>query len=152
MIRIIKASSEHHNQVIALRYEMLKDVNNLLIDNFSNDFRTATEAFFTEGNQTTFLAMDDNVPVGCATICYIMLMPTYSHPIGKRAHIMNVYTRKTYRRQGIAKRLMEELLKEAKEKVITHISLDATEEGRLLYEKLGFKAADEGMELTMRLI
>lgn len=150
MIRIIKASNEHHNQVIALRYEMLKDVNNLLTDSFSNDFRTATEEFFAEGNQTTFIALDGNMPVGCATICYIMLMPTYSHPTGKRAHIMNVYTRKTYRRQGVAKRLMEELLKEAKENDITHISLDATEEGRLLYQNLGFKAADEGMEIVLK--
>lgn len=150
MIKIIKASSKYYSQVIALRYEMLKDVNNLLTDNFSDDFRTATEAFFTEGNQTTLLAMDDNAAIGCATICYIMLMPTYSHPTGKRAHIMNVYTRKKYRRQGVAKRLMEALLKEAKESGITHISLDATKEGRLLYDKLGFKTADGGMEIIFK--
>lgn len=32
--RVIKVSSEHHSHVITLRYEMPKDVNNLLTDNF----------------------------------------------------------------------------------------------------------------------
>lgn len=38
--------------------------------------------------------------IGCATICYFTIMPTFSHPTGKRAHLMNVYTLKDYRRQG----------------------------------------------------
>ena len=36
--------------------------------------------------------------IGCGTICYILIMPTFSHPTGKRAHLMNVYTAKDYRR------------------------------------------------------
>jgi len=39
--------------------------------------------------QTTLLAVD-NAVIGCATICYIKIMPTFDHPSGKRAHIMNV--------------------------------------------------------------
>ena len=72
-------------------------------------------------------------------------MPTFSHPTGKRAHLMNVYTRKEYRRQGIAKKMVELLIEDAKEKHATEISLDATESGRPLYESLGFKASDECM-------
>lgn len=52
-------------------------------------------------NQTTVLAIDECV-IGCATICYIDMMPTFSHPTGKRAHLMNVYTNCEYRRRGIA--------------------------------------------------
>lgn len=63
---------------------------------------------------------------------------------------MNVYVDKKYRRQGIALKMMEMLMDEAKEKGVTEISLDATEEGRLLYEQLGFKASTEGMVLEIQ--
>lgn len=36
------------------------------------------------------------------TLCYVDMMPTFSHPTGKRAHLMNVYTNRLYRRQGVA--------------------------------------------------
>lgn len=92
---------------------------------------------------------DDNVVIGCATICYINVMPTFSHPTGKRAHLMNVYTNQAYRRQGIAMQMMRILIDEAKEKGVTEISLDATKEGRTLYKKLGFTDSDECMVLDL---
>ena len=45
-----------------------------------------------------------------------LLIPTFSHPTGKRAHLMNVYTNSQYRRQGIAYQMLEMLIDEAKEK------------------------------------
>jgi len=77
------------------------------------------------------------------------MMPTFSHPTGKRAHLMNVYTNQDYRRKGIAMRMMELLIIEARDRGVTEISLDATESGRPLYEKCGFKASDECMTLNL---
>jgi len=75
-------------------------------------------------------------------------MPTFSHPTGRRAHLMNVYTRSTYRRQGIARKMVEMLIDATWAKGATEISLDATVMGRPLYESLGFKNSTEGMVLT----
>ena len=77
-------------------------------------------------------------------------MPTYDHPTGKRAHLMNVYTNKDYRRQGIGKKMVELLIDEAKSKGCTEISLDATEQGRCLYTQLGFTANNNGMVLNLK--
>lgn len=41
--------------------------------------------------------------------------------------------------------LIEMLMEDAKEKGVTEISLDATEEGRTLYEKAGFVESEECM-------
>lgn len=62
---------------------------------------------------------------------------------------MNVYTNKNYQRQGIAKQMVNLLIDDAREKNITEISLDATDDGRPLYEKLGFKASDECMVMSI---
>lgn len=45
--------------------------------------------------------------------------------------------------------MMNILIDEAKERGVTEISLDATEEGRMLYEKCGLKASEENMVVTL---
>jgi ribosomal protein S18 acetylase RimI-like enzyme len=71
--------------------------------------------------------------------------------VGKAGTLLNVYTFPEYRRKGIAKRLLEEIIKEAKLIGIDSIDLKATEDGYNLYKKLGFKDDDnyKGMILKM---
>ncbi len=152
MIQYITATKNDMELLMSSRLEMLKVVNNLPNDyQFSEELVTYSKEYFKKGDQTTILAMNEesgNV-IGCATLCYIEMMPTFSHRTGKRAHLMNVYTNKDYRRQGVAMKMMELLIAEAKEKGVTEISLDATEEGRPLYEKCGFQGSDECMTLIL---
>lgn len=131
--------------VIAIRMEMLSAVN--AGKSFDEDFRERSRDYFTNGAQTTVLAFDGENAVGCATICYVQVMPTYSHPTGNRAHIMNVYVREEFRRRGIAREMMKMLLDEAKSRGVSQITLDATESGRPLYQSLGFEGSEEFMEL-----
>lgn len=131
--------------VLAIRMEMLSDVNKG--KSFDEEFRERTRDYFTNGVQTTALAFDGENAVGCATICYVRVMPTFSHPTGNRAHIMNVYVNAEYRRRGIAREMMKMLLDEAKSRGVTQITLDATESGRPLYQALGFSGSEEFMEL-----
>lgn len=145
------ADSNDIKLFIQIRLEMLREVNSLPPDyTFSDEILKYSEEYYTSGNHTTVLAFnDDNEVIGCATICYINVMPTFSHPTGKRSHLMNVYTNRAYRRQGIAMRMMRILIDEAKKKGATEISLDATKDGRTLYKKLGFTDSDECMVLNL---
>jgi GNAT superfamily N-acetyltransferase len=60
-------------------------------------------------------------------------------PYGMRlAWIGMVLTRPEYRRQGLARRLMEDAIVAAERRGIHTLKLDATDEGRPLYEDLGF--------------
>ncbi|NLO85670.1 MAG: GNAT family N-acetyltransferase [Clostridiales bacterium] len=132
------------------RLDTLRAVNHMeQEDGFSEELMSRTAKYLRTGDQTTVLAMDGDV-IGCATICYIDVMPTPGHPSGKRAHVMNVHVREEYQRQGIARRMMEMLIAEAKERGVTEITLDATDEGRPLYEKCGFAASDECMFLDVK--
>ena len=108
--------------LIAIRLEMLKVVNDLPDDYvFSDELVNESRKYFEDGDQTTVLAIDDGKFIGCATICYIHMMPTFSHPSGKRAHLMNVYTCKEYRRQGIAKKMVRMLIEDAWIRGVTEI-------------------------------
>lgn len=135
--------------LMKLRLEMLREVNGLSGEyEYDENFISESRRYFESGEQTTVIASDGETLVGCASLSYTWIMPTFSHPTGNRAHLMNVYTRADYRR-GISKKMVEILIDEAKENGVTEISLDATEIGRPLYESLGFKASDSCMVMDL---
>ena len=136
--------------LMKLRLEMLREVNGLSGEyEYDENFILESRRYFESGEQTTVIASDGETLVGCASLSYTWIMPTFSHPTGNRAHLMNVYTRADYRRRGISKKMVEILIDEAKENGVTEISLDATEMGRPLYESLGFKASDSCMVMDL---
>ena len=148
-VTVEKASSEQSETVLRLRREMLAVVSGKDESSFDGEFTRISREYFQNGDQTTVLAFDRETAVGCATVCYITLMPTADHPTGHRAHIMNVYVKPEYRRRGIARQMMNALLCEAKERGVTYISLDATESGKPLYKALGFDTNEENMGINL---
>lgn len=149
MAEIIKAGAEQLEEVLALRREVLAAVNGRSEDSISGEIMKYSREYFSSGDQTTVLAYDGETAVGCATICYVSLMPTFDHPTGRRAHIMNVYMRDGYRRQGIAGQMLNVILEEARERGVTYVDLDATDMGKRLYETLGFSSSEEYMGLNL---
>ncbi len=143
------ATSDDMEQMMSSRLEMLKVVNDLdYTYEYSNDLIESSIEYFKKGDHTTVLALDGKRVIGCASMCYMYIMPTFSHQTGKRAHLMNVYTMKEWQRHGIAMKMVSMLIDEAWKRGVTEISLDATEEGRPLYKKLGFVDSTEGMVLN----
>lgn len=65
--------------------------------------------------------------------------PTRANPSGTMARIVNVYTEPPWRRQGIAKRLLEALMTDCEQRGIREFNLGSTPEARALYERLGFQ-------------
>lgn len=94
------------------------------------------------------LVMEDDKFIGAGGVSFYSVMPTYHNPSGKKAYIMNMYTAPDYRRQGIAYKTLDMLVKMSKKRGIDQISLEATEMGRPLYEKYGFVKMESEMELV----
>jgi GNAT superfamily N-acetyltransferase len=62
---------------------------------------------------------------------------------GQQGLIVNVYTERPWRRRGIAALLMTHLLQGAREHHLGSIVLHASNDGRALYESLGFVPTNE---------
>ena len=145
------ADASDIDMLMNVRLSMLRIVNDLPVDYiFDDKLVTNSRRYFLEGDQTTVVAVDDGRCVACASMSYIEIMPTFSHTSGKRAHLMNVYTEKDYRRRGIARQLVNMLIEDARVHGATEISLAATESGRPLYESMGFKASEECMVIDIQ--
>lgn len=144
------AGQEDLERLLTIRMACLRAVNGLPEDYaFPEELVAASRAFFRKPLSVTALALDGEMPVGCATLCGMELLPTFDHPTGRRGHLMNVYTSAAYRRQGIGRRMVEMLIEEARRRGMTEISLDATEAGRRFYQRLGFQDSGEAMVLTL---
>ena len=151
MVEYKIATNDDIELLMSSRLEMLKVVNNLPRDYvYSDEIVNESRDYFLNGDQVTVLALDGDVVAGCASMSFMRIMPTFSHPTGKRAHLMNVYTRSEYRRQGIARKMVNMLIDETWKRGATEISLDATKMGRPLYESLGFTNSTECMVLTRK--
>ena len=100
-----------------------------------------------EDSHVAYLVFDDNEFVGAGGISFFHVMPTFHNPTGKKAYIMNMYTKPEYRRKGIAYKTLDLLVAEAKQRGIHAISLEATDMGKPLYEKYGFVKMKDEMEL-----
>ena len=143
------ATAKDIDLLMSSRLEMLKVVNDLPQDyQYDDVIVNESRDYFLNGDHITVLVIDNGEVIGCASMSFMRIMPTFSHPTGKRAHLMNVYTRSEYRRQGIARKMVEILIDETWKRGATEISLDATTMGRPLYESLGFKPTTEGMVMT----
>jgi GNAT superfamily N-acetyltransferase len=70
-------------------------------------------------------------------------------PLAKRPFIVNMYTEPEYRRRGLARRLMGTMIDWCREEGFGGVLLHASDEGRPLYESLGFEPTNE-MHLKLR--
>lgn len=95
----------------------------------------------------SYLAFDGDTFVGTCSACLYSVLPGRKLPNGKHAYIQNVYVIPSYRRNGIAKKLIELIISEVKKNGYHGISLHATEMGKLLFEKCGF-TSDNKVQLT----
>ncbi|MDE7340377.1 MAG: GNAT family N-acetyltransferase [Lachnospiraceae bacterium] len=76
-----------------------------------------------------------------AACCFLLISEKPANPSfinGRTGNVLNVYTKPEYRKQGIAKKLMEQLIAEADELGLDYVELKSTDEGYRLYKSLGF--------------
>jgi GNAT superfamily N-acetyltransferase len=74
-----------------------------------------------------------------------------SFPTGKTGVILNVLTYPEYRRKGYAAQTLNMLIDIARKNELSFLELSASEMGRPLYKKLGFKEAEKAHHTEMKL-
>lgn len=77
------------------------------------------------------------------------VQPRPGHPLTMWGYILSVYTEPGARRRGLARAIVDACIEHAREAGCTRACLHASDEGRPLYEELGFERTDE-MWLDLR--
>jgi GNAT superfamily N-acetyltransferase len=96
------------------------------------------------GSYRGYLAMnEDGAVIGGGGVVVSAWPGVLGQRTPKRAMILNMYVEREYRRRGIARELMLAIIEWCRENGFTSVALHASDEGRALYEQLGFKPTNE---------
>ena len=147
-----RATADQIDLLVTTRVEVLRAANRLDDSADLSEVAAQSRDYYLralrDNTHTGFLAFDGEDFVGAGGVSYFRVMPTCHNPTGWKAYIMNMYVRPGYRRRGVAMRMLDLLVADARARGIGCISLEATDAGRPLYEKYGFVPMTHEMELT----
>jgi len=110
--------------------------------------RKASEPFFLrglkDGSYRGFLleTVDGTIVAGGGVVL-LEYQPGPRDPSPRRPMVVNVYTEPAWRRRGLARRLMDAMLAWTREAGYANLFLHASDQGRGLYESLGFVPTNE---------
>ena len=158
---IIRAAHAGDEPIIAHhRASMFRDIGSLpssLHEAMRAESVAWTRSAMVAGSYRGWLACPAESPeviIGGAGVLLRDIPPTVPRPsidprvlTGRQALVINVFTEREWRGRGVARRLMEVVIRESRELGVVNIVLHAAPDGRHLYETLGFVATNE-MRLT----
>ena len=136
-----KADLNDIPELVRLRLEYLAEDHGGLSDKETELISASLPDYFLRRlNKELFVytARTEGRIVGC---CFLLVTEKPANPDfinGLTGTVLNVYTEKLFRRQGIAGKLINNMLKDAKDMGLDFVELKATEDGYPLYKKLGF--------------
>jgi GNAT superfamily N-acetyltransferase len=83
------------------------------------------------------------VPIGGACLVWKRVPPSLRNPDGREAYLLGVFVDQAWRRRGIASQLVGACVEEAREQGAAVVTLHASDEGRRLYDGMGFVDSHE---------
>jgi GNAT superfamily N-acetyltransferase len=113
---------------------------------FLDRTRTYLQKHMEDGSLISYLALDQERIVSSCILCLYETLPTASCLSGKSGLLLNMYTIPSYRGRGLADRLLQELIADAKRAGVGKIRLSATADGYPLYKRFGFIDLELEME------
>ena len=139
---IKKADKSDIKELINIRIKFLKYEFKETIKNNESNIKRELLSYFKEHLNKDFyayLALNGNKIISSAFISISNIPSGVNFINGKIGTVLNVFTVEDFRRQGIAKKLIEKLIEDASYMNLDYIELNSTKEGYELYNKLGFK-------------
>jgi GNAT superfamily N-acetyltransferase len=112
--------------------------------------RTRLEQWIDNRNYIGWLATPVDEPETIVAGAGVQLQPILPRPLGvstigegRQGTILNVFTEPQWRQRGIAGLLIKEIVIWSKNEQIDRLTLHASNEGRSIYEKLGFVTSNK---------
>jgi GNAT superfamily N-acetyltransferase len=151
--RIRRATAQDAGIVAWHRARMFQDMGDVSDDAFEilrAKARARLKEWLDSGDYVGWLATPADQPEMVVGGAGIQLQPILPRPVnastvgeGRQGTVVNVFTEPQWRRRGIAGLLMKEIIIWSKDEHLDRLLLHASDEGRSVYERLGFIAGNE---------
>jgi GNAT superfamily N-acetyltransferase len=115
-----------------------------VLDEISRAFEPWLRPRLAAGRYNGWITSDQDIPIASAGLLILDWPALPRDPSGtERGYLLNIFVEPEYRRRGLARSLVKFCLAEARRRNIRVVTLHASQEGRPLYESLGFKPSNE---------
>jgi RimJ/RimL family protein N-acetyltransferase/GNAT superfamily N-acetyltransferase len=151
-----RATTEDASVIAWHRARMFQDMGEIpaaLFDDFVAASRAWTERALASGEYIGWLAVPKNKPDAVVAGAGVQLRQVPPHPLrpakegrfakGRHAIVLNVFTEPEWRHRGVARLLMDEIMRWSREEKLDVLVLHASAQARSLYESMGFIATNE---------
>ncbi|HEY2860934.1 MAG TPA: GNAT family N-acetyltransferase [Terracidiphilus sp.] len=116
------------------------------LDEMTRNFEPWLAPRLADGRYTGWVTTDHDEPIASAGLLILDWPPHPRDPVGtQRGYILNVFVDSRYRRRGLAHQLVQLCMDEARRRNLRITTLHASNEGRPVYEQLGFTGSNEMM-------
>lgn len=149
-----KATINDLDELVRLRIEFLKEVQKIETRQYSEEeLSTSLREYLSKSivndEFVAWLAIFDGEVIATSGLCFFQITPGFTLIDGKIAYILNIYTLPHWRGKGVGKQVFDHILQEAIRRGYKRISLHASDDGRPIYEKFGFRGTDDEMEFRI---
>jgi GNAT superfamily N-acetyltransferase len=151
--RIRRATAQDAGIVAWHRARMFQDMGDVSDDAFEilrAKARARLKECLDSGDYVGWLATPADQPEMVVGGAGVQLQPILPRPVnavtigeGRQGTVVNVFTEPRWRRRGIAGLLMREIITWSKDEHLDRLLLHASDDGRSVYERLGFIAGNE---------
>lgn len=145
------ATGAEAEQLALLRLQMFEDLNRRAPDRarFIRECTTVFHDLLQAGNCRVWLAESDGAAIGTLTLLVYPRLPSPESGAVQEGHIVNVYTARAWRRQGIATELIRIAVSAARDLGFGRVRLHASSDGQPVYSAAGFQPRLDEMELSL---
>ncbi len=151
-VRVRRATVDDVAALVHQRVSMYRDMGELP-ESKAQEFTNAAAGYFraaiASGEYVAWLAVTGEVQEEVIAGAGLIVLPMIPRPAPdgsievREGTVVNVYTAPAWRRKGLGALVMKRVLHYARENQINRLSLHASDDGRPLYELLGFAPTNE---------
>lgn len=131
------------DSLINLRIRLLNEANRNIEsydwDKYSQILREFLYDGLSSGKAVAFIAEEDGKAVAMSLMCFYNIIPLLYNLNGRIALLTDMYTIPEHRNKGLGTVLLDKIMEYAKSIGCAKVVLNATDSGKNLYEKFGFK-------------
>lgn len=136
-----EAVSSDIPQLVQMRLEYLTEDHGGILPEHRERLEQDLPVYFQKNLMRSLIAYVAEEKGEIVTTVFMVITEKPGNPhflSGKTGLLLNVYTKLDYRRQGLARALINRAIEDAKRLDLAYIELSATKAGYPLYQKLGF--------------
>ena len=133
-----RLSKEYLETFIQMRITQLREEGAKEEIDLAPALRDYYDRHMADGTFVSWIAFDGEKIIGTSGMSFVEKPPYFGCPSGKMGLLSSMYTDPDYRRKGIAKELLDRVVKEAKAYGCGTVQITASDMGVKLYSAYGF--------------